>query len=128
MKTNILNAYCWASGIKGDREAPTIWGRALHPVTLTSGLSRHQPTTRGCLIMGRQDLCRKPEPHLTQPPYKGISSYRPMPIPPVICPNTYHPIQTQPLTAPLKKSTCTPFGCDLPGPTPLRDLPGEPIH
>ena len=50
---------------------------------------------------GRQGLCRKPELHLTQTPYKGISSYL--------------PIQTQALTPPpLKKLPCAPFGGDFP--------------
>ena len=53
--------------------------------------------TQGHIIRGRQDLCWKPEPHLTQIPYKGISSY--------------HPIQTQPLTPPhLKSSQVLPLG------------------
>ena len=56
---------------------------------------------------GRQGLCRKPEPYFTQTLYKGISSYRPRLISPVICPNTYHPEQTHnPLPSPLKKPAC----------------------
>ena len=54
---------------------------------------------------GRQDLCRKPEPYLTQTPYKGISSNHPIVIPPVTCPNTYHPMQTHNhLPLPLNKN------------------------
>ena len=88
---------CWAGGIRGDQEAPTKWWWILHLVTPTSELSHHQQTTRGHIIRGRQDLCWKPEPHLTQIPYKGISSY--------------HPIQTQPLTPPhLKSSQVLPLG------------------
>lgn len=67
---------------------------------LRTFFSHHQQTAQGRVIRGRQDLCRKPEPYLTQTPYKGISSYGPKLIPPVTCPNTCHLTDSQPLTAP----------------------------
>ena len=68
--------------------------RPPHLVVPTSELSHHQQTTQGAqehVIRGSLDLCRKPEPHLTQTPYKGMGSYCPIPIAPGICLNTYHP-------------------------------------
>ena len=103
---------------------PTLWPPPQNfPIT-----SRPPEDT----FRGRLDLCRKPEPHLTQTPYKVISSYRPKPIPPVICPNTYHSRQTQPLTPPhLKSSQVFPLGatfpaCDFPGFTPSQGLEPRP--
>ena len=78
---------------------------------------------------GRQDLCRKLEPYLTQTPYKGISSYRPRPIPPVICPDTYPPIHTRPHTpSPLKKAPLSSPGRHFPGPATSPSLScGSPV-
>ena len=77
-----------------------------HLVAPTSELSHHQQITQGHVIRGRQDLCRKPELHVTQNPYKGLGSY--------------HPRQTQSLTPPpLKSSHVLPLGAT----SLARDLP-----
>ena len=82
-------------------------------------LSCHQQTTQGQIITGRQNLCRKPELHLTHPPYKGISSYRPIPIPPVICLIPMTPYRHNLLRLPpLKSSHVLPLGA-----TSLASLP-----
>ena len=112
---------CWASGIKGDREAPTKWQWTLHLVALTSEVSHHQQTARGHVIRGRQDLCRKPELYFTQTPYKDMSSYLPRPISPVICliPITLYRHPT-PYASSLKKPACPPLcGTSLLSPTPV---------
>ena len=106
-------------GIKGDQEAPTKWQRTpppWGPHLRTFPPPAIRPRTHH---QGSPDLCRKPEPHLTQTPYKGISSYCPRPIPPVTCPSTYLWIETpNPSPLPLGKPACTPLGTASPASLP----------
>ena len=88
---------CWARGIKGDREAPTNGDRSFillpspwdFPTTSDRPRTRHHGKNR--TYSGNRNHT------LPKAPYKGISHYCPTPIPPVICPSTYHPTFAWPL-------------------------------
>ena len=75
------NSYCWAGGIKGDREAPTKWWQTPHLVAPTSELSHHQqtPPTPGHVIRGETGPMQETWAYFIQTPYKGMDSYCPRP-------------------------------------------------
>ena len=79
----LLSLMLLGGGIKGDREAPTKWWWTPLP---PHHLSHHQQTTGGHLPhQVETGPMQETWTVLTQTPYKGMSSYCPRLIPPVIC-------------------------------------------
>ena len=107
---------CWAGGIKGGGRHQQNCGRPSIFLPLPRDFPATSRPPKDTPSWEKQGLHRKPEWHLTQPPYKGISSYRPILIPPVIChaliPIT--PYRHNLLPLPLKTSHILPLGATFP--------------